>query len=74
MWLLAVELVTRGVPSTRSMRLRGGNGQILKTTPFAGNRVRGRRIQLSSNPRPHQNTMLPDLSKLFVQLLLPRQD
>ena len=28
----------------------------------------------SSNPRPHQKMMLLDLSKLFVQLLLPRQN
>ena len=27
----------------------------------------------SSNPQPHQKMMLFDLSKLFVQLLLPRQ-
>ena len=27
----------------------------------------------SSNPQPHQKTMLFELSKLFVQLLLPRQ-
>jgi hypothetical protein len=27
----------------------------------------------SSNPRRHQKTMLLDLSKLFIQSLLPRQ-
>jgi hypothetical protein len=32
------------------------------------------KILFSSNPRPHQKTMLLDLSKLFIQSLLGRQN